>query len=378
MDAEGRQLAQANDNKKLHRLTKSHLLKICEHYGVDILKNPGSNSTVTATKAVLEERIIEHRDHEFETEPNSLGTIIINDLESLDASRGEILKIFKKVKKDYKMDFTSVGFTEDYQRIFRSDKIKREPKINLAVILILLTRIDNGRRIRMNVVSRGQITNTIEIYQSHEYTQRNAYYDAIRGKFESLKNKTETFQEEQAERRREARERREALRQTQEKKLKVFNGTNQRIYLYWCYKNEDLPNWSICKHFSPIEPGHDYNIKYKDDNTCIITTRSFCGQESYYIDIKNEPAEMISENLASDKDPNTNTLVIDGQSPEVRQWKAAALRCDFLLKELKRLGIESNDNYAAIVDMHQDIVIPNHTERDKENAGIPSVFTNVT
>lgn len=370
MDDEGRKLAQLYVNHRLHLLKKTELLKICEHYGVNILKNPGSNSTVTATKAVLEQRIIGHRDHEFETKTNSLGTIILNeDLSALSARRGEILYLINNVKKDYNIDFTNTTFNENYQILFRSDKVKREPKINLAVILLLLTRIDNNHRVRMNFVSSGQIRDIIEIYKSQDYAQRNAYYDAIRDKFESLKNKTETFQQEQAERRR------EALRRSQEKKLKVINGTNQRIYLYWCYKREDYPNWSICKHFSPIEPGHDYNIKYKKDNTCIITTRSFCGSESYYMDITDQ---MISENLASDKDPNTNTLVIDGQSSEVKQWKAAALRCDFLLKELKRLGIENNDNYAAIVDMHQDIVIPNHTERDKDNAGIPSVFTNVT
>ena len=371
MDDEGRKLAQLYVNHRLHLLKKTELLKVCEHYGVNILKNPGSNSTVTATKAVLEQRIIGHRDHEFETEPNSLGIYIMRCLYPWSGvRREEIIYLINRVKKDYNLDFTSTTFTENYQILFRSDKVKRESKINLAVILLLLTRIDNNHRVRMNNNSYGQIRDIIEIYKSQDYAQRNAYYDAIRDKFESLKNKTETFQQEQAES-----ERREALRRSQEKKLKVINGTTGTIYLYWCYKREDYPNWSICKHFSPIEPGHDYNIKYKKDNTCIITTRSFCGSESYYMDITDQ---MISENLASDKDPNTNTLVIDGQSSEVTQWKAAALRCDFLLKELKRLGIESNDNYAAIVDMHQDIVIPNHTERDKENAGIPSVFTNVT
>ena len=377
MSAEGRQLAQANDNYKLHRLKKADLLKICTHYGVEILKNPNANSSVTATKVVLEQRIIEYRDELYGTLLTTLGPINIQTAldgvtEWLDAKRKEILRIIKKVKKDYNMDFTSTTFTENYQMPFTSYKIKREPKINLAVILILLTRIDSGRRIRMNAVTRGQITNTLEIYQSS--IQREKYYDAIRDKFESLKNKTETFQHEEQVRREES-ERREALRRSQEKKLKVINGTTGTIYLYWCYMREDYPNWSICKHFSPIEPGHDYNIKYKKDNTCIITTRSFCGSESYYSDIKDL---IISENYVTDKDPNTNKLLIDGKSPEVKKWREAALKCDFLLKELKRLGIEDNDNYAAIIDMHQDIDIPEHSERDKDCAGIPSVFTNVT
>ena len=356
MSDEGRQLAQENDNYKLHRLKKADLLKICTHYGVEILKNPNANSSVTAKKAVLEQRIIEHRDELYETRLTTLESNISNEEEKwLDAKREEILKIIKKVKKDYNMDFTNTTFSENYQIPFRSDKFKREPKINLAVIFILLSAIEIGKRIRIYATTRGEIINTIDIYKSH--IQRNTYYDAIRDKFESLKNKTESFQQEQ------------------EKKLKVINGTTGTIYLYWCYKREDYSDWSICKHFSPIEPGHDYNIKYKKDNTCIITTRSFCGSESYYTDIKDL---IISENLASDKDPNTNNLFIDGKSPEVKKWREAALKCDYLLKELKRLGIENNDNYAAIIDMHQDIDIPEHSERDKDCAGIPSAFTNLT
>ena len=60
------------------------------------------------------------------------------------------------------------------------------------------------------------------------------------------------------------------------------------------------------------------------------------------------------------------------------QWRESALKCDFLIRELKRLGIEKNDNYACIIDMHQDIMIPQHSEREKEAAGIPSIWTNIT
>ena len=45
-------------------------------------------------------------------------------------------------------------------------------------------------------------------------------------------------------------------------------------------------------------------------------------------------------------------------------WKKAALKW-FLLKELKRLGCEDHDTYGCILDLHQDIDIPNHTEEIK-------------
>ena len=59
------------------------------------------------------------------------------------------------------------------------------------------------------------------------------------------------------------------------------------------------------------------------------------------------------------------------------------LRYDFPQIKIKETiqkseDIEKNENFAVIVDMHQDIVIPQHSERDKDVAGIPSAFTNVT
>ena len=163
---------------------------------------------------------------------------------------------------------------------------QQEPKINLAIMLLLLTKIDNGEapRGRLDTITDEQI---LDIYRSQDYANRNAYYDAIRVKVISLKNKTETFME--AERvRREAieRERMEALRQSPEKKIKVMNETHQTIYLYWCFMREGASDWTICKCFGPIPAGHDFNIKYKKDNTHIITTRSDRGNECYYMDIK--------------------------------------------------------------------------------------------
>ena len=39
---------------------------------------------------------------------------------------------------------------------------------------------------------------------------------------------------------------------------------------------------------------------------------------------------------------------------------------------------ESSDNLAPIMDMIQDIQLPDHTELDKDVAGVPSAFTNLT
>ena len=62
----------------------------------------------------------------------------------------------------------------------------------------------------------------------------------------------------------------------------------------------------------------------------------------------------------------------------MEKWKESTLKLNFLIEQLKRLGIHKNDNYSSIIDMHEDIIIPTHSELDKENAGIPSTLTNIT
>lgn len=62
----------------------------------------------------------------------------------------------------------------------------------------------------------------------------------------------------------------------------------------------------------------------------------------------------------------------------VTMWKTVGLKSMFLLKNLIRLGADKNDTYGVILDLVQDITVPEHTEMDKELAGIPSEFTNIT
>ena len=63
---------------------------------------------------------------------------------------------------------------------------------------------------------------------------------------------------------------------------------------------------------------------------------------------------------------------------ELDKWKETAFKSLFLLTELKRMGASNNENLAPMIDMIEDISLPPHTELDKELAGVPSAFTNVT
>jgi len=60
----------------------------------------------------------------------------------------------------------------------------------------------------------------------------------------------------------------------------------------------------------------------------------------------------------------------------LNSWKECALKSHYLLKQMERLGAGKNPNLEPLVDMIQDISVPEHSVVDKERAGIPSEITN--
>ncbi len=59
------------------------------------------------------------------------------------------------------------------------------------------------------------------------------------------------------------------------------------------------------------------------------------------------------------------------------QWKHSAIKMNYLLKQMVRLGGTNETlypNLAPLLELVNDIEIPDITENDKQNAGIPSVY----
>jgi hypothetical protein len=77
----------------------------------------------------------------------------------------------------------------------------------------------------------------------------------------------------------------------------------------------------------------------------------------------------------------TNEIIIDDGSKlsELNHWKFNALKLDYLLREIIRLGGEKNaEGMGIVLDLHQDIKLNNVEEYEKDIAGIPSELTNIT
>ena len=92
------------------------------------------------------------------------------------------------------------------------------------------------------------------------------------------------------------------------------------------------------------------------------------------------------------KDFDGTSIVIDCEykpkKTEVDQWKECAIKSKYLLDQIFRLtgGVDKEgnvskkeyENLAPMLDMIQDISMPKCDEIDKEQAGVPSLLTNIT
>jgi hypothetical protein len=79
------------------------------------------------------------------------------------------------------------------------------------------------------------------------------------------------------------------------------------------------------------------------------------------------------------EDTGEKIFIDEGQNlSEMNKWKFNALKLDYLIKEVIKLGGKNNDVLECVLDLHQDIKLDSFTEMDKEMAGIPSIYTNIT
>jgi len=71
-------------------------------------------------------------------------------------------------------------------------------------------------------------------------------------------------------------------------------------------------------------------------------------------------------------------VIIDDkdQLSPVNHWKFKALKLDYLIKEVIKLGGKEHELFGSILDLHEDIKLNDVSNIEKEAAGIPSILTN--
>ena len=79
-------------------------------------------------------------------------------------------------------------------------------------------------------------------------------------------------------------------------------------------------------------------------------------------------------------DETGDKIYIDDKAnlSELNKWKFNALKLDYLIREVIKLGGKNNDVLECVLDLHEDIEMGTVNEWLKDIAGIPSTFTNIT
>ena len=189
-----------------------------------------------------------------------------------------------------------------------------------------------------------------------------------------------------------ARERRE--RQRLFPTFHIFNDNNYSVSVYFkrleAREGEIAPNsyshWSDIPHFGQFsirQDNADCHLVFLPTDVCLNGTHMIPKDHLTSEEIQQLftiTDITVGKNNVHQR-PNNELYLIKEFTPkktEVQQWKECGLKSLFLLDELIKLGAKNNDNYAMILDLVQDIPIPHHEQIDRENAGIPSAFTNIT
>lgn len=118
-----------------------------------------------------------------------------------------------------------------------------------------------------------------------------------------------------------------------------------------------VPYLDVCHDNTHLPPVKTYAPRNYRGNWQIMFSEDLCNYEGKIIQINDK---------------------YKPKKSELEQWKECALKSQYLLNEIIRMGGMNYDNINPILDLVEDVNIPEHDELDKERAGIPSELTNVT
>jgi hypothetical protein len=165
------------------------------------------------------------------------------------------------------------------------------------------------------------------------------------------------------------------------KPYKIHNNNPYSVYLYWSKVGSDTVRFFV---WLDDDSGAYSFLGLPDHRIIAFPTSEFTFTPIRGTTLKLSESDYFiagDYTLGDYDDVGGNFHIIkeyEKPKTELEMWRECGLKSLFLLKEIERMGGKKNPNIEPILDMVQDITLPPHTEMDKELAGVPSVFTNLT
>lgn len=222
---------------------------------------------------------------------------------------------------------------------------------------------------------------------------------------ENRMQRIQQAREREVERQRQIREDEERIRKERVRFVEITNLNDYQVILFWarpCDPNkQEISETEECKfkfgllidpqssvRFSTYKNSYYVSFHINSLPTELMTTAIDDGL-TIYMTLKdynyNDIIHFDDEQNLLNEDGNVKYIerylepkVFVKQKTEIEKWKECGIKAMFLLKELDRMGASNNPNLEPIMDLVQDIEMPDVSEIEKENAGVPSGFTNIT
>lgn len=167
------------------------------------------------------------------------------------------------------------------------------------------------------------------------------------------------------------------------KKIKLINMRNDNYLIYWVVGNimiEDIDSKENSINYMGILRKNDtFGLNTMIGHRFYLVPHRLDLEPPYHPQTDKqffiEPYLQLNIHEGSSKE----IYIDDGEKlSELNRWKFNALKLDYLIRELIKLGAKNNETLDVVLDLHEDIKLDNVSEWYKDIAGVPSTFTNIT
>ena len=165
--------------------------------------------------------------------------------------------------------------------------------------------------------------------------------------------------------------------------VKLFNLKSENYLIYWVMGNymvEDIDSRENAISYMGLLPkGGSFKLKTMIGHRFYLVPHKFNYEPPYHPRTDKEffIDPYVQINIHDKTGENIHIDEKDSLS-ELNKWKFNALKLDYLIREMIKLGAKNNDVLECILDLHEDIKLDDVSEVEKDIAGIPSTMTNIT
>jgi hypothetical protein len=167
------------------------------------------------------------------------------------------------------------------------------------------------------------------------------------------------------------------------RKVNLVNLRDENYLIYWVVGDYMIQELDLMendiRYIGLMLKGTTFPIKTKTGHRLYLVPHRLTREPPYHPQTDKqffiEPYLQINIH-----DGTCGKIYIDdkGNLSELNKWKFNALKLDYLIREVIKLGGKNNDVLECVLDLHDDIDLGQVNEWLKDIAGIPSTFTNIT